>query len=179
MANVKLVIITAASLSTIIIAFAIFFPFAAISKLNHSAASQQGNGNAILNNSYYSFEFNNHTYNFTGVAASPAERARGLMNSNVLNSTFELFVCPKFSDDPFWMKDMLYPVDIIWMNGSTVVNIVSAQPCSSYDQDQISCPVYPSGTYYDYVIEAHMGFADSIGLHVGDSVVISAHQVQT
>ena len=120
-----------------------------------------------------SFSFDNKTYQFTYVATTLAQQEAGLMNKTVTNTTFELFVMPGVSIYPFWMKDTYYPLDIIWVNGTTVSYIADAVPCSSYSPDQSNCTIYDSyneGHYANYVIEAQAGFTNRTGLKVGDRI---------
>ncbi len=122
------------------------------------------------------FTFANTTYKFTYVATTPQEWQKGLMNYSVTNSTFELFVFPKVSIYPFWMYDTYYPLDIIWINGSRVTYVAHAIPCSWYSPGQRDCMVYNNytdGHYANYVIEAHGGFANMTGLHIGSIIRIS------
>jgi uncharacterized membrane protein (UPF0127 family) len=127
------------------------------------------------NHAAESFTFGNMTYNFTYVASNLSEQEAGLMNKTVTNSTFELFAFPQPSIYPFWMKNTYYPLDIIWINGSTVTYIANATPCSFYDKNQSDCIIYNpynAGHMANYVIEALSGFTNRTGLKVGDKVVI-------
>ena len=67
---------------------------------------------------------------------------------------------------PMWMKDMSYPIDILWLNsGKQVVHIVkNAQP-SSYPKTEF-IPDSPSR----YVIEIASGMVDGTGVKIGDPV---------
>ena len=68
------------------------------------------------------------------------------------------------------MKNTYYPLDIIWIEGNTVVHVVNATPCSWYDSSQSSCTVYNPGVFATSVIEARAGFVNASGLGVGDNV---------
>ena len=118
------------------------------------------------------FTFNNKTYAFTYIATTPAEWDSGLMNKTVGNNTFEIFVFPKPSIYPFWMKNTYYPLDMIWINGSKVVYVAHAIPCISYSITQSNCTIYNLKYVADYVIEARSGFTNSTGLVVGSTVHI-------
>jgi uncharacterized membrane protein (UPF0127 family) len=119
-----------------------------------------------------SFTSGNRTYAFTYVAFTPAEWESGLMNKTVTNSTFELFIFPKPAVYPFWMKNTYYPLDIIWINGSTVAYVAHAVPCLSYNPGQSNCTIYNTQHAADYVIEAHAGFANRTGIRAGSIVRI-------
>ncbi len=122
------------------------------------------------------FTFNNTTYKFTAVEITLQQQEQGLMNFTVTNSTFALFVFNKSGIYPFWMMDTYSPLDIIWINNTKVVYIADAPPCVSYSPNQTACVpynTYPSGHAANYVIEAHSGFVNRTGMHVGSSLYIS------
>lgn len=70
---------------------------------------------------------------------------------------------------PFWMKDTLIPLDMIWLTSSgTVVSIQTAEP-------QPNDPVYKLKLYRNvtpaqYVIELNAGDAQILGLKIGDTI---------
>ena len=116
--------------------------------------SYKPNGNYTGTVNYTHFTFNGINYTFTSVAKTPPEWYRGLMNTTVTNTTFELFEFQQVSVYPFWMKNTYNALDIIWINGNTVVYMVDAKPCLSYDPNQTDCAVYNEYVPADYVIEA-------------------------
>ena len=128
-----------------------------------------------------SFTFDNVTYNFTYVASNLTAWQEGLMNKTVGNNTFELFAFPTYAVYPFWMKNTYYPLDILWINGSRVVFVVHAVPCSWYSPYQSNCTIYNQynsstpgyGHVANYVIEAEGGFANSTGIAVGSVIYIN------
>jgi len=81
-----------------------------------------------------------------------------------------LFIFEKEGIYPFWMKNTLIPLDIIWVdNGSRVVFISqNTQPCKSL----ICKSVFPNSKA-KYVLEVNAGVVDKIGLKVGDSLKIN------
>jgi len=99
------------------------------------------------------------------IADTNEERAKGLGGiTSLAEDEGMLFVFDKKDTTPsFWMKDMLIPLDIIWINDSKVVRIDKNIPNS--DQTKL----YNPGTPIDYVIEVNAGFSDKKGLKVGDS----------
>lgn len=123
-----------------------------------------------------SFTFGNETYNFTYVESNLSEWEAGLMNKTVTSNTFALFVFPDTSIYPFWMKNTYYPLDMIWINGSTVTYIANATPCSWYSPDQTNCTTYDTYNQAyaaDYVIETLSGFTNRTGIRVGDTIRIN------
>jgi uncharacterized membrane protein (UPF0127 family) len=78
-----------------------------------------------------------------------------------------LFSFPQVGIYPFWMKDMNFPLDIIWIDeNSTIVDrVINADP-SSYPKSFIPQHVAR------YVLEIPAGTADQYGLIVGALVTI-------
>ncbi|MDP3742641.1 MAG: DUF192 domain-containing protein [Candidatus Micrarchaeota archaeon] len=104
------------------------------------------------------------------VASTEAQRVAGLSNRDVLPvGTAMLFVFETEGQYPFWMKDMKFPLDIIWIsNSGTVVFIESnAQPCNA----AVCVPINQQQNA-KYVLEVNAGNANSSGLKVGDEVEI-------
>lgn len=68
----------------------------------------------------------------------------------------------------FWMKDMLFPLDIIWINQNGVVVEIErdARP-ESYPQ------TYMNKSPASYVLEVNAGIAEERGLYIGSKVKIS------
>ena len=77
-----------------------------------------------------------------------------------------LFVLNSSSRRGFWMKDMKFPIDVIWLNqNKEIVHIKkSLDPCVS------DCPVYYPDRESKYVLETVSGFADKQNLKVGDTI---------
>jgi uncharacterized membrane protein (UPF0127 family) len=68
----------------------------------------------------------------------------------------------------FWMKDMKFPIDIIWLNESfSIVHIEEAlQPCESI----FSCKSYKPNSDALYVLETIAGFANKHDLKKDDVI---------
>jgi uncharacterized membrane protein (UPF0127 family) len=122
------------------------------------------------------FTVNGKTYVFTYIATDDAQRAAGLMNKQVTNTTTMLFAFPAMGAYQFWMYDTNTSLDVIWINatgnaGRVVYVYTDAQPCYSLP---IFCPNYPTASSADYeanyVIEAKAGFAEANGIEVGTQI---------
>ena len=68
------------------------------------------------------------------VVRTPSEREKGLSGTNDLRQDQAmLFVYDKDNEWPIWMKDMNYPIDIVWLDkDKKVVYIVKNAPPESY-----------------------------------------------
>ena len=82
-----------------------------------------------------------------------------------------LFVFQEPGLHGFWMKDMLIPIDIIWISdGGRVVDVQTAQPEPGVADPQLK-RYNPSGPAR-YVLEVRAGLADEKGVQVGDEAQI-------
>ena len=94
---------------------------------------------------------------------------RGLQGRTSLDADAGmLFIFEQPGIYPFWMKDTLIPLDIIWIDGSQkVVNIAhAAQPCSDEP-----CDTYDPNFAARYVLEVNAGYSQEAGIDIGDPVV--------
>jgi uncharacterized protein len=99
------------------------------------------------------------------LAEDDTSRARGLMYRETLaQDRGMLFILPEESNYPFWMKNTMIPLDIIWIDENwNVARIASSvQPCKSEP-----CEVINPGATSRYVLELNSGTAESIGLKEG------------
>jgi len=103
------------------------------------------------------------------LAVTPKERARGLMFKKELGrDQGMLFIFESEEIRPFWMKNTLMPLDIIWMNKDKEVAFMKkdAQPCKDGP-----CPLVHPTKKSKYVLELKGGTADKIGLMIGDKLI--------
>jgi len=69
----------------------------------------------------------------------------------------------------FWMKDMKFPLDIIWIDGDKIIKIDKNAPVAGSNPEKR----YYSGEPVDYVLEVNGGFVDLHNIKVGDRVTYS------
>ena len=96
--------------------------------------------------------------------------ARGLMHRESMDQgKGMLFIFKSEGIYPFWMKNTLIPLDIIWMDDDGQVVFISrdTQPCESDP-----CPSTNPGRMAKYVLEINAGISDRIGLQVGEKMDI-------
>ena len=102
------------------------------------------------------------------ISDSPAERTKGLSGKEFLpTGSGMLFIFPMREVHRFWMPDMNFPIDIIWIVDNKIVGI-EHEVTNIFDQEK---PVfYLPSQAVDYVLEVNSGFARTQGLLVGDNV---------
>ena len=76
-----------------------------------------------------------------------------------------LFIFEEEDIYPFWMKNTLIPLDIIWLNKEKEVVFIShnTPPCKTEQ-----CPSYNPKNNAKYVFEINSGTARDIGLEEGN-----------
>jgi hypothetical protein len=103
------------------------------------------------------------------IADTDVKRSRGLSGRSFLGD-YEgmLFVFDSEVSNPFWMKDMLIPLDIMFIDSQNyIVDIAkSQQPCSG-----IYCPPIASTEPFQYVLEVNSGFSEENNIEEGYRVV--------
>lgn len=79
-----------------------------------------------------------------------------------------LFVFGTPSFYSFWMKDMFFPIDIIWISNDQIVDITKNVPVPQGNY----LPTYSPSEPVNYVLEINAGYSDSHGIKIGDQVKI-------
>lgn len=105
------------------------------------------------------------------VMRAPEELRRGLQGHRQLSDAEGmLFVLPAVETARFWMKDVTYSIDIVFIDpAGRVVNIAAeAPPCRSF-----SCEVYQSAAPVTHVLELRAGWSRRHGLAPGARIVLS------
>lgn len=99
-------------------------------------------------------------------AVTDSARAKGL--SNRANLPFEglLFIFDYPHQLVFWMKDMKFPIDIIWINKNKIIKITENVHPQPNTPDYL-LKKYTSTYFADTVIELNAGDAQKYGLKVG------------
>lgn len=104
------------------------------------------------------------------VADSQKEREIGLSETkSLLQDQGMVFLFEKPDHYSFWMRNMKFPIDIIYINDDQIVTIQNnAQPAQEQESPIIYTPTEPS----DKVLEINSGLAEKYGFKKGDKVKI-------
>lgn len=102
------------------------------------------------------------------VADSPVERSQGLMFRTSMDANAGMvFTFDRTEVHPFWMKNTLIPLDMIWLDeNQKIIGIISAPPCEADP-----CPIYSVDLPSVFVLEINAGKANELGIVVGNDVV--------
>ncbi len=110
---------------------------------------------------------NNKTFNVK-IADTEKERQIGLSNTEKLSENQGmLFVFDKPDFYSFWMKNMDYPIDIIYISGDKVTTVIeNAKPGSS----EANLEIYQPDSASDKVLEVNAGLAKKYNIKKGTVV---------
>ena len=103
------------------------------------------------------------------IAQTPTQRAKGLMFRKELErNQGMLFVFSSEKQHSFCMKNVSFPLDIIWLNENKEVVFLSQdnQPCNT-----LKCVVIKPTENAKYVLEINGGLINDIGLEIGDQLI--------
>lgn len=100
------------------------------------------------------------------IASSKTDQQKGLGGRKSLaQNRGILFVFDAPGKQCFWMKDMLFSIDMIWLSSDKKVTHIAADVSPGTYPKQ-----YCGDTSTKYVIELNAGEAKRAGLHVGQQV---------
>ena len=103
------------------------------------------------------------------VADTDASRARGLSGHDPLGSSEGMFfIFEKLDKHEFWMKNMTFPIDIIWIDTDFKITHI---------EKSVSPDTYPKTFYPNtpslYVLEISAGQSEQLGLKISDTLVFA------
>lgn len=103
-----------------------------------------------------------------GIADSDEERVRGLSGRASLETGRGLlFIFQEAAEQGFWMKDMRFPIDIIWIDEHWRVSGIEASVSpASYPE------IFYSETPVRYVLELNSGEASRLGIDIGSKLYL-------
>lgn len=103
------------------------------------------------------------------VAQTPAAIYRGLSGRRELCSNCGmLFMFPDKKERRFVMRDMRFPLDIIFIADSEIIKIAANSPSA----DNEILEIYQSDGPADQVLEINAGVAEGYGFKIGDQVLV-------
>jgi uncharacterized membrane protein (UPF0127 family) len=108
-----------------------------------------------------------NNFNLTAaIAVTPEEQSKGLsIKEDLQENEGMIFPYKEPKVLAFWMKDMKFPIDILWLDSDKrVVHIEkNLQPCNPF----LPCPSFSPDTKAQYVLETVAGLSDRKGIKIG------------
>ncbi len=106
------------------------------------------------------------------LAVTPQQQAQGLSGRpGLAPGTGMLFIFESEGLHSFWMKDMRFPLDMVWISAEhAVVDITEDVPPPGPGQTTADLPAYIPAEPAQYVLEINAGEAESADIRIGDMV---------
>ena len=103
------------------------------------------------------------------VADSPERMSRGLSGRpRLAQGRGMLFPYARAERHGFWMYDMHFDIDILWIRGGRIVDVTRRAPHDPPGE----LPVYRPRDPADLVLEVPAGTAERLGWEIGDRVTV-------
>ena len=102
------------------------------------------------------------------IADENSERVSGLSNRDSLNENQAmLFIFKEETIPNFWMKDMKFPIDIIWIDENLEISGIqkNLSPC-----EEDFCPTFKPKKKIKYALEINAELSEEFNLEIGDEV---------
>lgn len=106
---------------------------------------------------------------YVEIAQTSEEKAQGLSGrESFKEDQGMLFIYDEAGFYSFWMKDMLFPIDIIWIDENfEIVDVTKNIQPDSFPQ------IFQSQKPAQYVLEVNAGFSDQNSIQIGDKADFS------
>lgn len=123
--------------------------------------------------------FEKQTYNLAGVdfvldlAKTPQEYRQGLSGrKNLEQNQGMLFIYPEKQHLTFWMKDMNFNIDLVWLNDGKIVGVIENMPKPEKNVALKDLPLYASPVLVNQVLELPAGTIERLKLEIGQQLLV-------
>lgn len=128
------------------------------------ASTSLPQGEAIIGQHHYHVD----------IANTPETQAQGLSGRQALAKNQGMFFTfPDTAPRQFWMKEMHFPLDIVWIKDHTITAITADVPAPPPHTPLNELLKYPSPQPVNKVLELPAGTTATDGIKVGDTVVLA------
>ncbi len=104
--------------------------------------------------------------------SSPESITQGLSGRAHVTGEGMLFALPRRHVPVFWMKQMKFSLDFIWIDTDSVVSVTKNVPAPAPETPDELLLLYSSQVPVTHVLEVPAGFIDAKGIQVGQEVVL-------
>jgi uncharacterized membrane protein (UPF0127 family) len=114
----------------------------------------------------------NHIFSID-VAKTPKEKEIGLSGKTSISTDYGMyFPFEKADYYAFWMKNMKFPIDIIFLKDNKIVTIFQNVPAPTSDTDKL--PLYQPDEPANAVLEITAGLSQKYSLSKGDTILFKS-----
>lgn len=125
----------------------------------------------LPDSSAHSFRLGENIFSFE-VVNTPVSRGQGLSGREEIGSDGMLFVFSNSDRHTFWMKDMDFDLDMIWIVDEEVVEITESVSAPQTTTEARNLSIYQPNTPVNLVLEVVAGFVEEHGLEPGARIIL-------
>lgn len=103
------------------------------------------------------------------VVTSAESTTQGLSGRESIGADGMLFVFPEKQVHRFWMPDMQFDLDMVWITDDTVVGVTAKVPKPT--ENQVVLPTYSSNVPVNRVLELPAGKAHELSIEPGTTII--------
>lgn len=104
------------------------------------------------------------------IVNTPTSITQGLSNREQIGSDGMLFILPQTTIPTFWMKEMRFDLDLIWLRNNQVVDISRKAVRPESNESLANLAIYSPSTPANMVLEVNAGQADTWEIKIGDKL---------
>lgn len=104
------------------------------------------------------------------VVTSTESLAQGLSDRDSIGSDGMLFILPERQIATFWMKDMKFGLDFVWIDNTTVVDLTENVPPPAAETPLRQLPIYSPKQPVTAVLEVPIGSIAQHQFALGDTI---------
>ncbi len=108
------------------------------------------------------------------IVKSPASISQGLSGRPEIGADGMLFLMPNRAKTQFWMPDMQFDLDIIWIDQGEIIGIEVNVPHPLPNTSEQDLILYPSPDMVEWVLEVEAGTAKENNWQVGSQVNLAS-----
>lgn len=123
--------------------------------------------------------FEQQTYNLAGedfvldLAKTPEQYRQGLSNRTSLDSNQGmLFLYSEKQNLTFWMKEMNFDIDLVWLNDGKIMAYIANMPKPAKNTALKDLPLYASPMPVNQVLELPAGTIERLKLEIGQQLLV-------
>lgn len=105
------------------------------------------------------------------VVNTPESITRGLSAREQLGSDGMLFILPQRVIPRFWMKDMRFNLDLLWIDGDKIIDLTANVPAPKPNTKLQDLPIYSPQLPADKVLELKSSKIKELGIKTGDKLL--------
>jgi len=104
------------------------------------------------------------------IVSTPESTTQGLSGRDEIGHDGMLFIFSETRQRNFWMKDMQFAIDIIWINQGVVIGFSENVPPPEESTPLYDVPLYSSGAPVDMVLELPAGAVAANKITIGSLI---------